>query len=148
MNRVVAHSIPDSPSAFQGNGLSATSALWAFLSQRMRLRVYRGGVGFVAPQVAADEAWRNQARATVMAHIQRIDYVQTQIGPGLRVRLEVIVVRDGRMVLRRILDSPPTPAVPPSGFRRGREADPMFAAVSQALESLVGDLALSLADPR
>jgi hypothetical protein len=83
-----------------------------------------------------------------MAHIQRIDYVQTNIGPGLRCRLEVIVVRDGRVALRRILDSPPTPAAPPTGFRRGREADPMFAAVSQALEGLVGDLALALADPR
>ncbi len=148
MNRVVAHAVPDSPSAYAGNGLSATQALYYFLGRKMRLQVIPTGYGLAPTQVAADESWRNQARAVVMAHITSVDYQPTQMGPGLRCRIEVILVRDGRVTLRRVLESPPTPAVPPSAMRRGRELDPMFVAVSQALEGLVGDLALALADPR
>lgn len=144
----MAHAVPDSPSAFAGNGVSATQALYYFLGRRLRLQVVPSGIGLTSPQVAADEGWRAQARSVVMAHIQSVDYMQTTAGPGLRCRLEVVVVREGRVVLRRVVESPPAPASPSSSFRRGRELDPMFMAVSQALESLVADLSLAVADPR
>ncbi|HZS36345.1 MAG TPA: hypothetical protein VFF06_05940 [Polyangia bacterium] len=145
--RVVAHAVPDSPSAFAGNGISATQAFFYFLQRRLGVVLISSGfVGLTTPQMAANEAWRAQARAVVMAHIEAVDYQQTPTGPGLRCRLEVVVVRDGRVVLRRVVESPPAPASP-SG-RRGRELDPMFMAVSQALEAIAGDLAAAVADPR
>jgi hypothetical protein len=52
----------------------------------------------------------------------------------------VIVVRDGRPVMRRIVESPLTD---PS--RRG---DPVYTAVSLALEALVPELSGALADVR
>jgi hypothetical protein len=141
--RVVVHSVPDSPSGYAGNGMSATQAVYYFLGRRLHLQVLPSGVGLAPPQIAADEAWRLGARAVVMARLEALDYVATTVGTGVRCRLEVMVVRDGRVVLRRVVESAPAP-LPTPGSRRGRELDPVFVGVSQSLESIAGELSAAI----
>ena len=83
----------------------ATQALFSFLQRRLRLSVIPTGVGITSANVAADEAYRAAARAVVMARIESVEFSP---GPSARVRLEVVVVRDGRPVMRRVVESAPS----------------------------------------
>jgi hypothetical protein len=140
--RVVAHTVADPPSAYPGAaaGTMATQALYSFLHRRMRLSVIPTGVGITPASVAADEGYRAAARAVVMA---RLDAVEFLPGAGARVRLEVVVVRDGRQVMRRVVDSAPS-----DPNRRVSGPDPIYQAVTMALEALVPELVGALADVR
>jgi hypothetical protein len=131
--RVVAHAIPDPPSSYVGTGVSATQALYGFLGRRLRQAVVPTGVGITSPQLAADEGWRSSARSVVMARIDNLEYLTSSMGVSVRLRLQVVVVREGRTVFRRIADSPLSD---PS-----RRTDPVYQAVSSALETLVNELA-------
>jgi hypothetical protein len=140
--RVVAHTVADPPSSYPGAaaGTMATQALYSFLHRRMRLSVIPTGVGITPATVAADEGYRAAARAVVMA---RLDSVEFLPGAGARVRLEVVVVRDGRQVMRRAVDSAPS-----DPNRRVSGPDPIYQAVTMALEALVPELVGALADVR
>jgi hypothetical protein len=118
----------------------ATQALFSFLQRRLRLSVIPTGVGITSPSIAADEAYRAAARAVVMARLDSVEFVP---GPAARVRLEVVVVRDGRPVMRRVVESAPS-----DPNRRGATTDPVYQAVTMALEALVPELVGALADVR
>jgi hypothetical protein len=146
--RVVAHAVADVPNAFAGVGQSATQALYYFLGGRLRLTVIPVGVGVAPPNVAADEGWRSGARAVVMARLQSVEYRPHPAGQSVVTRLEVIVVRDGRLVLRRVVESNPTDPGP-VGLRRSRGLDdPIFSAITQSLDSIGSELRLALAPPQ
>jgi hypothetical protein len=146
--RVVAHQVTDIPGAFAGAGQSATQALMYFLRGRLRLTVIPVGVGVAPPNVAADEGWRSGAHSVVMARLQSVEYRPNPAGQSVVTRLEVLVVRDGRLVLRRLVESAPTDPGP-LGLRRNRSLDdPVFSAITQSLDSIAGDLNLALADSR
>lgn len=136
--RVVAHAVSDAHPVYAAAGVMATQALFSFLQRRLRVTVIPTGVGITSPALASDEAYRAAARAVVMARLDSVEFVP---GPAARVRLEVVVVRDGRPVMRRVVDSGPTE---PS--RRG--ADPVYRAVTMALEAMVPELVGALADVR
>ncbi len=138
--RVVAHAVADPRPSYSTSGAMATQALFSFLQRRLRLSVIPTGVGITSANVAADEAYRAAARAVVMA---RLESVELQPGPSARVRLEVVVVRDGRPVMRRVVESAPS-----DPNRRGAGADPVYQAVTMALEALVPELVGALADVR
>jgi hypothetical protein len=138
--RVVAHAVADPRPSYPTAGVMATQALFSFLQRRLRLSVIPTGVGITSANVAADEAYRAAARAVVMA---RLDAVQFLPGPSARVRLEVVVVRDGRPVMRRVVESAPS-----DPNRRGAATDPVYQAVTMALEALVPELVGALADVR
>jgi hypothetical protein len=138
--RVVAHAVVDLPSSFSGSGSSATQAFYYFLRARLRLQVIPTGYGVAPPQIAADEAWRAGARAAVMLRLTDIQYLPGPGGMSVRCQLEVDVVRDGRLIMRRYIASLPTD-LGPAGLRRGREMDPIFQAVLQSLDSIQSDLA-------
>jgi hypothetical protein len=131
--------VPEHPAAYSGTGMVATQALYAFLNQRLHQMVVPTGYGISSLQAAVDESVRSQARSVVMLRIERVDYVQGQSGVGLRMRFDVAVVRDARLVMRKYIDSPLVDVA-----RRGRENDPVFGAVTQALESVAGDLNVAL----
>jgi hypothetical protein len=141
--RVVAHAIAEPPSTYATAGVMATQALFSFLHRRLRLTVIPTGVGITSANVAADEAYRAAARAVVMARLESVEFLP---GPAARVRLEVVVVRDGRPVMRRIVESAPTAPSDPS--RRVATSDPVYQAVTMALEALVPELVGALADVR
>jgi hypothetical protein len=146
--RVVAHAVAEIPNAFTGAGQSATQALYYFLRGRLKVSVIPTGYGVAPPHVAADEGWRAGARAVVMARLQSIEYRPNPAGQSVVTRLEVIVIRDGRLVLRRIVESAPTDPGP-LGLRRNRMLeDPIFTAITQSLESIVSELNLSIAEVR
>lgn len=145
--RVVAHAIADIPHAYPGTGSAATQALYYFLRLRLRLAVVPTGIGMAPPHVAAEEGWRAGARGVVMARLQNVEYLPAPGGTAVRIRLEVAVIRDGRLVLRRAIDSGPTDPGPP-GLRRGREVDPIYQAVTQSLEAIHGDLSRAFAEIR
>jgi hypothetical protein len=132
----VAHTIPEHPLCYRGTGMVATQALYGFLAQRLRLSVIPTGVGVTTAAVAADEGQRAMARSVVMARLASVEYVS---GLSLRLRLEVVVVREGRVVLRRTVDAPPAPLE-----RRRGDPDPVFGAVSRALDLIGADLASAL----
>jgi len=138
--RVVAHAVSDMRPTYPAAGTMATQALFSFLQRRLRLSVIPTGVGITSPTIAADEAYRAAARAVVMARLDSVEFVP---GPAARVRLEVVVVRDGRPVMRRVVESAPSD---PS--RRGAATDPVYQAVTMALEALVPELVGALADVR
>ena len=138
--RVVAHAVADPPSASPTAGAMATQALFSFLHRRMRLTVIPTGVGLTSVAIAADEGYRAGARAVVMARLEAVEYLA---GPSARVRLEVVVVRDGRPVMRRAIESAPS-----DPNRRGPGTDPVYQAVTMALEALVPELVGALADVR
>jgi hypothetical protein len=138
--RVVAHAVADPRPSYPTSGVMATQALFSFLQRRLRLSVIPTGVGITSANIAADEAYRAAARAVVMA---RLDSVEFLPGPAARVRLEVEVVRDGRPVMRRIVESAPS-----EPGRRGIATDPVYQAVTMALEALVPELVGALADVR
>ena len=138
--RVVAHAVADPHPTYAAAGVMATQALFSFLQRRLRLSVIPTGVGITSATIAADEAYRAAARAVVMA---RLDAVQFLPGPSARVRLEVVVVRDGRPVMRRVVESAPS-----DPNRRGAATDPVYQAVTMALEALVPELVGALADVR
>ncbi len=132
-NRVVAHAIADSPNAWPGAGRSATHALYDFLGRRLRLSVVPIGLGLAPPQTALDEGVRSAARAVVMTRLQSVE----DRGVSLRCRLEVVVVREGALSLRRIVEA--------EAVRRVQE-DPLFVATQQALEAISTDLAAAVAE--
>jgi uncharacterized membrane protein YgcG len=134
-SRVVAHAIADSPNAWPGAGRSATHALYDFLGRRLRLSVVPIGIGLVPPATAMDEGVRSAARAVVMARLHMVE----DRGMSLRCRLEVVVVRDGNVAMRRIIEA--------EAMRRVQE-DPLFVATSQALEAISADLNGAVADIR
>jgi hypothetical protein len=133
--RVVAHTIADSPNAWPGAGRSATHALYDFLGRRLRLAVVPIGIGLSPPHVALDEGVRSAARAVVMARLHSVE----DRGMSLRCRLEVVVVKEGSMAMRRIVEA--------EAMRRVQE-DPLFVATTQALEAISADLNAALADVR
>jgi hypothetical protein len=141
--RVVAHAVAEPPSTYATAGVMATQALFSFLHRRLRLTVIPTGVGITSANVAADEAYRAAARAVVMARLESVEFLP---GPAARVRLEVVVVRDGRPVMRRIVESAPT--APSDPGRRVAASDPIYQAVTMALEALVPELVGALADVR
>jgi hypothetical protein len=136
--RVVAHAVADPQSAYPGSGSMATQALFSFLQRRLRLSIVPTGVGVTSAAVAADEGYRAGARAVVMARLENVDYLP---GPTVRCRLEVIVIRDGRPVMRRVVESAPTDAT-------RRTGDPLYSAVTAGLEALVPELVGALVDVR
>ncbi len=138
--RVVAHAIAEPPASYPTAGVMATQALFSFLHRRLRLSVIPTGVGITSASVAADEAYRAAARAVVMA---RLESVEVLPGPAARVRLEVEALRDGRPVMRRVVESAPS-----DPGRRVLGADPIYQAVTMALEALVPELVGALADVR
>lgn len=138
--RIVAHAVGDVRPTYAAAGAMATQALFSFLQRRLRLSVIPTGVGITSVNLAADEAYRAAARAVVMA---RLDAVEFAPGPSARVRLEIVVVRDGRPVMRRIVESAPS-----DPNRRGIGGDPVYQAVTMALEALVPELVGALADVR
>jgi len=138
--RVVAHAVADPHPSYASASVMATQALFSFLQRRLRLSVIPTGVGITSPNVAADEAYRAAARAVVMARLDSVEFVP---GPSARVRLEVVVVRDGRPVMRRVVESAPS-----DPNRRGPATDPVYQAVTMALEALVPELVGALADVR
>jgi hypothetical protein len=138
--RVVAHAVSDPHPSYQSAGVMATQALFSFLQRRLRLSVIPTGVGITSANVAADEAYRAAARAVVMARIESVEFSP---GPSARVRLEVVVVRDGRPVMRRVVESAPS-----DPNRRGPGNDPVYQGVTMALEALVPELVGALADVR
>ena len=138
--RVVAHAVSDPRPSYPTAGVMATQALFSFLQRRLRLSVIPTGVGITSPNVAADEAYRAAARAVVMARLESVEFAP---GPQARVRLEVVVVRDGLPVMRRVVQSAPS-----DPNRRGVAADPVYQAVTMALEALVPELVGALADVR
>jgi hypothetical protein len=138
--RVVAHAIAEPMGAYPTAGVMATQALYAFLQRRLRLSVIPTGVGITSPRIAADEAYRAAARAVVMA---RLDEVEILPGPTARVRLEIEVIRDGRPVMRRVVESAPSDV-----GRRPLASDPIYQSVTMALEALVPELVGALADVR
>jgi hypothetical protein len=140
--RVVAHAIGDIPMAYPGAGQTATRALYDFLHRRLRLSVVPMGVGLTTTSLASEEAYRAGARAVVMARLEAVDYFA---GPSARVRLEVLVIRDGRPVMRRVVQSAPSNV---GDARRGIQYDPVFQAVTLALEALVPELFAALSDVR
>jgi hypothetical protein len=143
--RVVAHAIADIPSAYAGSGQSATQAFYYFLRRRMNLQVIPTGYGLTPPAVAGEEGWRAGARAVVMARLQNVEYRQQ----SLVTRLEVVVVREGRPVLRRIIESGPVDWAGANGLRRSRTLDdPIFQAILQSLDSIVPSLSMVVADLR
>jgi hypothetical protein len=135
--------VTDVPNGYPGNGGAATQALYAYLGRRLRLSVVPTGVGISSVATATDESWRSQARGVVMARMESLEYLPGPLGVSVRVRLEVTVVRDGRLVMRRSAYSGATDPT-----RRGREADPIFQAVTQALEALSAELIGVLNDLR
>jgi hypothetical protein len=138
--RVVAHTIADPPSAvYPGAGAQATQALFAFLHRRMRLSVIPTGVGIAPLSVAIDESYRAGARAVVMARLELVEYLSTG---GAHVRLEVVAVRDGRPVMRRTVESTPNDST------RHAPGDPVYYAVTSALNALVPELVGALYDVR
>jgi hypothetical protein len=138
----VVHAIADLPNTFSGTGASATQAFYYFLRARLRLQVVPTGYGVAPPQIAADEAWRSGARSAVMVRLTDVQYLPSLGGMSIRCQLEVNVVRDGRLVMRRYVASAPTGTDPP-GLRRGRQevSDPIFQAVLQSLDSLQPEFA-------
>lgn len=140
--RVVAHTIADPPTNYPGSaGAMATQALYSFLHRRMRLSVIPTGVGITPVSVAADEGYRAAARAVVMARLDSVEYMPAT--GAARVRLEVHVVRDGRPVMRRAVESAPS-----DPNRRVGGTDPVYQSVTMALEALVPELVGALADVR
>lgn len=138
--RVVAHAVANPRPSYPPAGVMATQALFSFLQRRLRLSVIPTGVGITSANIAADEAYRAAARAVVMARLEAVEFAP---GPSARVRLEVVVVRDGRPVMRRVVESAPS-----DPGRRGLSADPVYQAVTMALEALVPELVGALADVR
>ena len=153
--RVVVHTIPEPAGAYPGAGTTATQALYAVLQRRLRSSVVPMGVGVTTLAAAAEEGQRAQARVVVMA---RVDAFSLSVDPNAgttvasagptggmvaRMRLELAVVRDGRVVYRRALLA----ETPASYDRRGR-ADPVYLAVTHALESVLGELSGALGDVR
>jgi hypothetical protein len=147
--RVVAHAIADIPAVYPGTGQSATQAFYYFLRRRLSLQVVPTGYGLAPPSIAADEGWRSGARAVVMARLQGVDYRPHPSGHAIVTRMEVLVVRDGRLVFRRLVESSPVEPTGPSGLRRTRTLDdPVFQAILQSLEQLVPELNATFADLR
>ncbi len=158
-NRVVVHPVAD-PGPYVGVGSMATQALYAALLRRHYLSIVPMSAGLVAPAVAAEEGLRAQARFVVMARIDSYalfrgiaprDGSETTIA---RMRLELVVVREGHQVMRRtVMAETPVDgaaaAVAASGGaadpRRTARIDPTYLAVSRALEGLAGELALAFA---
>jgi hypothetical protein len=141
--RVVAHAIVDWPHGYAGTGVVATQALYNFLSRRLRLAVVPTGSGLGTPQLAADEGWRASARHVVMARFESLEYLPGPLGMTVRCRLQIMVVREGRVVLRRVVDSPVSDPT-----RRGRDADPVYQSVTSALEGVFPELLPVLVEGR
>ncbi len=135
--RVVAHSVADAPGSYIGTGQAASQALYLFLNRRLRLSIVPTGTGLSSLQTATAEGERAGARFVVMMRLKEVVYGSA----GVHCRLEVVVVRQGELVYRRLVDSPSQ-----SPNMRGRE-DPVFAAVMLGLDALYPELLPLLAAP-
>ena len=148
--RAVVHTIADPPVGEPGAGSVATQALYAVLQRRLHVSVVPYGVGMTSQAVAAEEGQRTQSRNVVMARIDGFSSLSSgMIGepPGARMRLEISVVREGRLVMRRMLVAEAQPAAVLSALaegRRGRTAEPTYLAITRALESIADDLGVAL----
>ncbi len=128
--RVVAHAVLDAPSSYAGTGQAASQALYLFLNRRLRLSIVPTGTGLTSLQSAGLEGERTGARFVVMMRLKEVVYGTN----GVHCKMELVVVRQGQLVYRRVVDSPPL-----SPLQRGRE-DPVFAAVMLGLDALYPDL--------
>jgi hypothetical protein len=145
--RVVVHTIADPPSADPGTGSIATQALYAMLQRRTGVSIVPLGVGFTSLAVAIDEGQRTQSRAVVMARIDGFALLTSGLlgePPGVRMRLEVSVVRDGRLAMRRMVIAEALPSTVMMAGRHGRTSDPTYLAVQHGLEGIADDLGLAL----
>ena len=141
--RVVVHQVAEIPSAY-GAGYVATHALFQFLRVKLHLQIVSSGIGMTPLSVAVEEAARAGARATVMVRLIGVDnqpQLDASRDASVHCRLEVVVIRDGRTVLRRLLDGVADQSRDPR-----RRADPVFFAVTQALESVQSELGTVMAD--
>ncbi len=138
--RVVVHQVAEIPSAY-GAGYVATHALFQFLRVKLHLQIVSSGIGMTPLSVAAEEATRAGARATVMVRLIGVDNQPQLPDAQVHCRLEVVVVREGRTVLRRLLDGSASQSQDPR-----RRADPVFFAVTQSLESIQTELGAVMAE--
>jgi hypothetical protein len=142
--RVVVHTIVDPAGSYVGSGSAATQAVYAILQRRLHQSIVPMGIGLVVPTVAAEEGQRAQARAVVMGHIEGFTVVSTD-PPAVRLRFELVVVREGKLILRRtVATETPNQALFASDGRHGRAVDPVYLAVTRALEGLLPELTSAL----
>jgi hypothetical protein len=148
--RVVVHTVVDPVGGYAGSGSAATQAVYAILQRRLHQSIVPMGVGLAVPAVAAEEGQRAQARTVVMGHVEGFTVVTTD-PPAVRLRFELVVVREGHLVLRRtVATETPTQALFAADGHRGRAVDPVYLAVARALEGLLPELTSALAsgEPR
>ena len=89
------------------------------------------GFGIVPPTTLTDEVYRSQAGAGVMAELLEINVRPIENAPPeVKVKLELVIVREGRVLLRKQLESGPVVGT----MVRGRPVDPLYLAVLSALD--------------
>jgi hypothetical protein len=148
--RVVVHTVVDPVGGYSGSGSAATQAVYAILQRRLHQSIVPMGVGLAVPAVAAEEGQRAQARTVVMGHVEGFTVVTTD-PPAVRLRFELVVVREGHLVLRRtVATETPSQALLTADGHHGRPVDPVYLAVARALEGLLPELTSALAsgEPR
>jgi len=124
-NRVVVHTLPDPPlDAPAGTGAVATEALYAVLQHRLRLAIVPLGSGITTVASANEESQRARARSVVMGRLDSFSYFVGAEGPVARVRLELMVVAEGRVVLRRMLLAETAPGAVAAGEAPGGHPAP------------------------
>ena len=136
--RVVAHAVADHPSgAYPTTGSLATQALYFFVARRLRLQVVPTGFGSATAAVIAEEIERSSAGSGIVLELRNLSVRPVEgAPPEVRVRIELTVVRDGRIVWHREVESPPTQGA----YVRGRPVDPFYLAVLGALDSVRDEL--------
>jgi hypothetical protein len=143
--RVVVHTVPEPTGGYAGAGTTATQALYAVLQRRLHMSVVPMGVGMTTLAAAAEEGQRARAALVLMARVDALTFALDPAGTTIaRLRLELAVVREGRTVLRRtvLTETPPTG---PAGIDRHGRVDPVYLAMTHALDGMLGDLATALA---
>jgi hypothetical protein len=137
------HAVADTAAGPPGAGYLATQAVNAYLRHRLQLKVVpSSSLGLAPTPVAAAEANRLGARAVVMVRLLRAAYFPMGGVMGARASLEINVVRDGRLALSRVAESP---FAGPATARDGRPIDPVYMAVSHALELMREELTRTFA---
>ena len=151
--RVVVHTITDPAGGEPGSGSIATQAIYAVLQRRLRVSIVPLGAGMTSLAVAAEEGLRAQARFVIMARVDSyVPLISGLVGEpaGARLRLEISLVRDGHLVMRRILLAEAPPSMVVSALtegRRGRAAHAVYLAVARALDQVADEIALSMTSP-
>lgn len=144
--RVVVHTLADPPDSPSGTGAIATQALYATLQRQLHQSIVPLGVGISPLGAAAEEGGRAQARFVVMGRLDSFGLFAAPTGPIARLRIELSVVREGRLILRRAIYAQ-TPldgiGVAMAEGKRGRQIDPVYLAVTHALEGELGELSLA-----